>query len=714
MGYKRKAERSLYQDLSLNEKKTKQKPKCLLDLYIRGDIDGDGNCLFRAILFSLYRNDTDHYDLRQKICDYMQENQTTFHNLAEFDSEVGVTDFESYITYKRKNKTWGDFCELFAAAEMLKFNYILYKSESLEVIDHYFAHPTFPMIYLEFYNNNHYNSLIPREPKIKVDLSRSKDKKLISDKEKAKLNEEFSNQQKGFFNVQTYLEKKELLEAESEKEEVLEDKPEKKELLEAKSKKKVTKKDKFQKKETVEVKSEKIVERIIVENQTQEVCELYPKAKGKSDAYNEAYQYFKYGSRPKRIKDDKKFRNWKKDTAQRYELKNKASNKNSKSRLVMKTKKKNKRIENTIPLQSEIINIIEKAHNGFAHTKVKHNGISMTMRNISNMNLYWANMKNDITKYINNCVECVETQPIKQIKVSKVILAEGPLDRITADCWEIPKEMREASGNKFKHVLTCVDHFSKFKWTELLPNKLAKTMVSKFECIFNHFSNPKKFQTDNGSEFVNEEVKNLCKIRNIEFIHGRPYHPQSQGVVEKINDFLAKSLRASYSAFIKEKTKEVWDIETALRAFTTNANKNVHSVTLKVPNKLVLSDDPKEIQEVKQRIESYYNNKANKSIEKISLIIGTKVYIVKKMTKVKNKKRLVFRPQKIQSKSERNIKVRIPCTVEDISDLKNHVVKIKIRGRPTDDIALNETYSICVSNLEIAKSENSWLLLVNN
>lgn len=46
---------------------------------------------------------------------------------------------------------------------------------------------------------------------------------------------------------------------------------------------------------------------------------------------------------------------------------------------------------------------------------------------------------------------------------------------------------------------------------------------------------PKILQSDNGDEFVNEEVASLCTFRKVAFIHGRPYKPSTQGSVERAN-----------------------------------------------------------------------------------------------------------------------------------------------------------------------------------
>jgi len=172
MGNKRKAEVLVNKD-EIKPKGKKLKIRRLLDVYERIAIEGDGNCLFRAILHSLYGKDEDHYQLRLDICKFMQNNASFFRSLVEFDPEIGVNNWDSYIKFKKQDKVWGDACELWAASEMLQFNYIVYKSNSMEITDQRFSEPSLPMIYLEYYNRNHYNSLRPKEqPKILVTLKR--------------------------------------------------------------------------------------------------------------------------------------------------------------------------------------------------------------------------------------------------------------------------------------------------------------------------------------------------------------------------------------------------------------------------------------------------------------------------------------------------------------------------------------------------------------
>jgi transposase InsO family protein len=42
---------------------------------------------------------------------------------------------------------------------------------------------------------------------------------------------------------------------------------------------------------------------------------------------------------------------------------------------------------------------------------------------------------------------------------------------------------------------------------------------------------PEQLHSDNGSEFVNEQVQEWCEENNVEFIQGAPWKPWHQGGV---------------------------------------------------------------------------------------------------------------------------------------------------------------------------------------
>lgn len=54
------------------------------------------------------------------------------------------------------------------------------------------------------------------------------------------------------------------------------------------------------------------------------------------------------------------------------------------------------------------------------------------------------------------------------------------------------------------------------------------------------------FAFDNGKEFFNIKLETFCKEKGINFIHGIPYHPQSQGWVENCNKEIKRLLEKIY------------------------------------------------------------------------------------------------------------------------------------------------------------------------
>ena len=57
---------------------------------------------------------------------------------------------------------------------------------------------------------------------------------------------------------------------------------------------------------------------------------------------------------------------------------------------------------------------------------------------------------------------------------------------------------------------------------------------------------PVLLHTDNGTEFAGE-VAQTCKAFGVEMVHGRPYHPQTQGCVERRVQTLKRRLAAIFA-----------------------------------------------------------------------------------------------------------------------------------------------------------------------
>jgi hypothetical protein len=77
-------------------------------------VDGDGNCLFRAIAHQVYGNDAFHFLVRQKCLDYMESEASFFSQFVV----GGMTTFPLYLEAKRRDGCWGDDPEIEAICEL--------------------------------------------------------------------------------------------------------------------------------------------------------------------------------------------------------------------------------------------------------------------------------------------------------------------------------------------------------------------------------------------------------------------------------------------------------------------------------------------------------------------------------------------------------------------------------------------------------------------
>ena len=100
------------------------------------------------------------------------------------------------------------------------------------------------------------------------------------------------------------------------------------------------------------------------------------------------------------------------------------------------------------------------------------------------------------------------------------------------DLVDMKSQKVEYKGKNYKYVLSLLDVFSRFRWLSPLPSKHSKEVKKELEKIFDQHGIPQTIQSDRGKEFYGA-VKSFCEREKIEMTRSRPYHPQSQGKVER-------------------------------------------------------------------------------------------------------------------------------------------------------------------------------------
>ncbi len=218
--------------------------------------------------------------------------------------------------------------------------------------------------------------------------------------------------------------------------------------------------------------------------------------------------------------------------------------------------------------EDEIDSVIFMTHN---HPTGGHFGKDATYNKI-NTRFWWKGMYKDIEEYIKTCDSCQRrgnkggSGCLNPIKVGK------PFERIGIDFVGPLEKTRK--GNKY--ILVATDYLTKWPEAKAMKEATAENVIEFiYKRIICRHGCPRTILSDRGTHFRNKLVDGLCEKFRIKHKLSSPYHPQTNGLVERFNRTLCESL-----AKVSEKEDE-WDehIESVLFAYRTIK----HNTTKKTP-----------------------------------------------------------------------------------------------------------------------------------
>ena len=188
---------------------------------------------------------------------------------------------------------------------------------------------------------------------------------------------------------------------------------------------------------------------------------------------------------------------------------------------------------------------------------------------------YWYKMREYISRYIRTCDRCQRRKrPGKTPRAPLQKYTVGyPMERICMDiCGPLVETPR---GNKY--ILVICDYFS--KWTQAfpLPDHTAKTVAETFVTKWvSLWGCPLSLHTDQGRDFESALFTETCELLGIDKTRTTPYHPSSDGLVERENATIGQLLNAMVKDYAD------WDI--MLPFVMMSYRSSVHESTCETPN----------------------------------------------------------------------------------------------------------------------------------
>lgn len=166
---------------------------------------------------------------------------------------------------------------------------------------------------------------------------------------------------------------------------------------------------------------------------------------------------------------------------------------------------------------------------------------------------YWPRLYTDVIDFCKSCSECQLVRPGRRGDRAPLVnlpIIDIPFERIAMDI--VGPLDRSKSGNRY--ILVVSDYATRYPEAFPLRNIKTRQVGNALVQLFSRVGFPREIITDQGSNFTSRQMKQIYSMLHIHRIQTTPYHPQTDGLVERLNQTLKSMLRK----FVCESGKD-WD-----------------------------------------------------------------------------------------------------------------------------------------------------------
>ncbi|CAH8498480.1 unnamed protein product [Schistosoma intercalatum] len=173
--------------------------------------------------------------------------------------------------------------------------------------------------------------------------------------------------------------------------------------------------------------------------------------------------------------------------------------------------------------------VLEQLHAG-------HPGINR-MKALARSYVYWPHLDTQLEQLSRSCTKgALATKAPRKAELQSCPIPQSPWQRIHLDF---------AGPLHGQTYLLVVDAYSKWPEIFLMEHPTASCTVSKLRQLFSRFGIPELIVSDNGTQFTSEIFSQFCRQNGIQHIRTPPYHPQSNGQVERFVSTFKNALKKS-------------------------------------------------------------------------------------------------------------------------------------------------------------------------
>ena len=228
--------------------------------------------------------------------------------------------------------------------------------------------------------------------------------------------------------------------------------------------------------------------------------------------------------------------------------------------------------------------IFKRFHEGLGHLASK------SIEDLITHRFWWPQLLRDLKDYIARCPQCQlnrrETSSVaraKQKPLRPLPPVALPFERLGLDF--IQNLPRTQAGNQ--HIITAIDYGTRWVIAKAVPQMTTAEVVKfLYHDILMNFGCPFEIITDRASSFLSEALKEFESVQRIRHLASTPYHPQTNGMVERMHAMLGHSISTLTNA-----QPQRWDEFLDQTIFSLRVR--THSVTRYSPFYLLYGVDPR-------------------------------------------------------------------------------------------------------------------------
>ena len=167
----------------------------------------------------------------------------------------------------------------------------------------------------------------------------------------------------------------------------------------------------------------------------------------------------------------------------------------------------------------------EAAHQG------QHRSLSLMQEKF-----WWPCMARDLRNCIKKCGRCRKFEAAPAVAPLKPLTCSGPGELLHMDFPSIEETVPLQQEPVIRNVMVMQDHFSKYVIAYIVKDQTARTAAETLRGgYFGLFGAPAYLISDEGKAFTGHLITNLCELYGVQKLRTSPYHTQTNGQVERMN-----------------------------------------------------------------------------------------------------------------------------------------------------------------------------------